>query len=40
MLNKIIDWFKTCYPVVTPEVASIQYGCLFEENRDLYLQYI
>ena len=31
MLNKIIEWFKTCYPKVTPEVASIQYGCLVEE---------
>lgn len=31
MFQKIIEWFKTCYPNVTPEVASIQYGCLVEE---------
>lgn len=31
MFQKIIEWFKACYPNVTPEVASIQYGCLVEE---------
>lgn len=31
MFQKIIAWFKTCYPNVTPEVVSIQYGCLVEE---------
>ena len=31
MLNKIVEWFRACYPNVTPEVASIQYGCLVEE---------
>ena len=31
MFNKIVEWFRACYPNVTPEVASIQYGCLVEE---------